>query len=162
MPLLHSFILPWCKTNQKIKTANFLAAVVAVLLHNFNGPSSQESVFKTWAGMKFCFRRSADSLNPPINSRSFKNQSKYFQPYINYMVLSFIENGTLNPSCDLFFPAPPRLFSTRRGPELRSISVLMRRALYHHALVSSWPTACFSPERKDLLITGRFFRKSPF
>jgi len=40
------------------------------------------------------------------------------------MALSFIENGTLSPSCDLFFPAPPRPFATRRIQESRSISAI--------------------------------------
>jgi hypothetical protein len=48
-----------CRGNQKIQAVNLPSAVVADLLHKFNGPSGSQSFSAARAGMNLCFRRSA-------------------------------------------------------------------------------------------------------
>jgi hypothetical protein len=60
-----------CRGNQKIQAVNLPSAVVADLLHKFNGPSESQPFSAARAGVNLYFRRSADSLNPPANSRPF-------------------------------------------------------------------------------------------
>jgi hypothetical protein len=58
-------------TNQKIKAANFLAAVVADLLHNFNGPSGQESAYYNQSRYEILFPQ---ICRLPLSANKFEAQ----------------------------------------------------------------------------------------
>ena len=60
------------KGTNKIQAVNLPSAVVADLLNNVNGPSGSYSFSGVRAGVTLFFRRSADFLSPPANSRPFK------------------------------------------------------------------------------------------